>query len=166
MKHAAPVMRRQGSGSIISTASVAGLRGGWGPHVYSAAKAAVVSLTRTVALELAESNIRVNCICPGAIATPIFGTSLGLDADAVEHSVSIMKGALAGVHPIGRSGLPDDIARAALWLASDESTFVTGHALVVDGGLTAGRPWSMQRAGAERIRELLGVPPRPPGPSP
>jgi NAD(P)-dependent dehydrogenase (short-subunit alcohol dehydrogenase family) len=157
MKHAAPVMRRQGSGSIISTASVAGLRAGYGPHVYSAAKAAVIQLTRTVAMELAESGVRVNCICPGGIATPIFGTSLGLSPEAIEQSVNVMKGALVGLHPLGRSGLPDDIARAALWLASDESSFVTGHALVVDGGLVAGRPWSEQRASAAHIRELLGV---------
>jgi NAD(P)-dependent dehydrogenase (short-subunit alcohol dehydrogenase family) len=162
MKHAAPPMRKQGAGSIISTASVAGLRGGWGPHVYSAAKAAVIGLTRSVALELAESNIRVNCICPGGIATPIFGTSLGLADEALDQSVNLMKGAMTAMHPVGRSGLPDDIAHAALWLAGDESTFVTGQAIAVDGGLTAGRPWSVQREGAARIRELLGVPPRPP----
>jgi NAD(P)-dependent dehydrogenase (short-subunit alcohol dehydrogenase family) len=162
MKHAAPLMRRQGAGSIISTASVAGLLGGYGPHVYSAAKAAVIALTRSVALELAESDIRVNCICPGGIATPIFGTSLGLPAQALEQSVNLMKGAMAALQPVGRSGLPDDIARAALWLAGDESTFVTGQAIVVDGGLSAGRPWSAQREASGRIRELLGVPPRPP----
>ena len=162
MKHAAPLMRRQGSGSIISTASVAGLRGGYGPHVYSAAKAAVIGLTRSVALELAEDGIRVNCICPGGIATPIFGTSLGLDADALEQSVNVMKGAMATLHPIGRSGLPDDIARAALWLAGDESTFVTGQAIAVDGGLTAGRAWSAQRQAGASIRELLGVQRPPP----
>ena len=76
MKHAAPVMKRQGGGSIISTASVAGITAGFGPHVYSAAKAAVIQLTKTVAMELGEHNIRVNCICPGAIATPIFGKGL------------------------------------------------------------------------------------------
>ena len=134
MKHAAPFMRRQGSGSIVSTASIAGLRGGWGPHVYSAAKAAVIQLTRSIAMELAPSGIRVNCICPGGIATPIFGTSLGLAPEAAAQAANLVKGALAALHPLGRSGLPDDIARAALWLASDESTFVTGQAIVVDGG--------------------------------
>ena len=78
MKHAAPVMKRQGAGSIVSTASVAGLRAGFGSHNYSAAKAAVIHLTRSVAMELGESGVRVNCICPGGIATPIFGTALGL----------------------------------------------------------------------------------------
>jgi NAD(P)-dependent dehydrogenase (short-subunit alcohol dehydrogenase family) len=161
MKHAAPVMRRQGSGSLVSTASVAGLRGGWGPHVYSAAKAAVIQLTRSVALELAPDGIRVNCICPGGIATPIFATSLGLPPEAIESSTNLMKGALASLHPLGRSGLPDDIARAALWLASDESSVVTGQAIAVDGGITAGRPWAESRAMGAQIRELLGAERRP-----
>jgi NAD(P)-dependent dehydrogenase (short-subunit alcohol dehydrogenase family) len=157
MKHAAPVMRQQGSGSIVNTASVAGLRAGYGPHIYSAAKAAVIQLTRTVALELAVSGVRVNCVCPGGIATPIFGVSLGMGREAAEATVPIMKGALAAFQPLGRSGLPEDIARAVLWLAGDESGFVTGHALVVDGGLVAGRPWPEQQAGAAAIRQLLGV---------
>jgi NAD(P)-dependent dehydrogenase (short-subunit alcohol dehydrogenase family) len=157
MKHAAPVMRRQGSGSIVNTASIAGLRGGWGPHVYSAAKAAVIQLTRSIAMELAASGVRVNCICPGAIATPIFGTSLGLSPEAAEQGASLVKGALGSVHPLGRAGLPQDIAQAALWLASEESSFVTGHALVVDGGITAGRPWSENQAMGAQIREVLGV---------
>jgi NAD(P)-dependent dehydrogenase (short-subunit alcohol dehydrogenase family) len=129
--------------------------------VYSAAKAAVIQLTRSVALELAPDGIRVNCICPGGIATPIFATSLGLPPDAVGPSTNLMKGALASLHPLGRSGLPEDIARAALWLASDESSFVTGQAIVVDGGITAGRPWAESRAMGAQIRELLGVERRP-----
>lgn len=157
MKHAAPIMRRQRSGSIVSTASIAGLRGGWGPHVYSAAKAAVVQLTRSVAMELAEHGIRVNCICPGAIATPIFGTSLGLSPDAAEDVAARVKAPLADVHPLGRAGVAEDIAQAALWLASDDSTFVTGQPIVVDGGITAGRPWSENRAMGAKIREAIGV---------
>jgi NAD(P)-dependent dehydrogenase (short-subunit alcohol dehydrogenase family) len=157
MKHAAPVMRRQRSGSIVSTASVAGLRGGWGPHVYSAAKAAVIQLTRSIAMELAADGIRVNCICPGAIATPIFGTSLGLSPEALERTPELVKDTLANAHPIGRAGLPEDIAHAALWLAGDESTLVTGQAIVVDGGLTAGRPWPEYRAMGAQIREAIGV---------
>lgn len=157
MKHAAPVMKRQGGGSIISTASVAGLQAGYGPHVYSAAKAAVIQLTRSIAMELAEAGIRVNCICPGAIATPIFGTSLGLTPDAAEDVAARVKGPLAELHPIGRAGLAEDIAGAALWLASDESSFVTGQPIVVDGGITAGRPWAENRAMGARIREAIGV---------
>src|SRR5882672_7969909 len=91
MKHAAPVMKRQGGGSIISTASVAGLQAGFGPHVYSAAKAAVVHLTRSVAMELGESGVRVNCICPGGIATPIFGGALGLAGPEADRIAEMMK---------------------------------------------------------------------------
>lgn len=149
MKHAASVMKKQGGGTIISTASVAGLRTGYGSHVYSAAKAAVIHLTRTVAMELGESDVRVNCICPGGIATPIFKPLFGdIDDDSV---VDMIKPRLAELQPIKRSGLPADIANAALWLASDDSSFVTGHALVVDGGLTGGRRWSEI---AERLRNF------------
>ena len=158
MKHAAPVMKRQGGGSIISTASVAGLTAGFGPHVYSAAKAAVIQLTKTVAMELGEHNIRVNCICPGAIATPIFGKGLGMSAEQAEAIVPQMKGILENVQPIKRSGLPEDIAHAALWLASDDATFVNGHALVVDGGLTGGRSWSESQFRRAALRQALGMP--------
>ena len=138
MKHAAPIMKAQGNGSIISTASVAGLAGGRGPHIYSAAKAAVINLTRSVALELGESGVRVNCICPGGIATPLLAKGLG----GTEEAVEMVRTALANFQSIKRGGEPADIANAALWLASDESSFVNGHALVVDGGLTAGTMWS------------------------
>jgi len=158
MKHAAPVMRRQGAGSIISTASVAGLRTGYGPHVYSTAKAAVIHLTRSVAMELGEHGVRVNCICPGGIATPIFGKAFGMDAEAADQAVTVMKSALTQFQPIRRSGLPDDIAQAALWLASDDSSFVNGHALVVDGGLTGGRQWSEGKALRAMLRAALGLP--------
>jgi len=144
MKHAAAVMKRQGTGSIISTASVAGLHTGLGPHIYSAAKAAVIHLTRSVAMELGERGVRVNCICPGGIATPIFGKSFGLSPDQAETTIPLMKGVLEMLQPIRRPGLPEDIAHAALWLASDESSFVNGHALVVDGGLTGGRLWMLK----------------------
>ena len=158
MKHAAPVMKRQGGGSIISTASVAGLRSGFGPHVYSAAKAAVIQLTRTVAMELGEHNVRVNCICPGGIATPIFGKGLGMSVEEADALVPLMKGVLENVQPIKRAGLPEDIAHAALWLASDDSTFVNGEALVVDGGLSGGRSWSESQFRRAALRQALGLP--------
>ena len=157
MKFAAPVMKRQGSGSIISTASVAGLRTGYGPHVYSAAKAAVIHLTRSVAMELGESGVRVNCICPGAIATPIFGKGFGLSDEETERTIGPIQTMLANVQPIRRAGLPEDIARAALWLASDEASFVNGHALVVDGGLTGGRMWSAVEQQRQLFRSALGL---------
>jgi len=159
MKHAAPVMKRQGGGSIISTASVAGLRTGYGPHVYSAAKAAVIHLTRTVAMELGEHGVRVNCICPGGIATPIFPKGLGLPLERYEETIRQMKGVLENLQPIRRSGVPEDIAHAALWLASDESTFVNGHALVVDGGLSGGRMWSESVLRRSALRAALGLEP-------
>lgn len=160
MKHAAPVMKRQGGGAIISTASVAGLRAGNGPHVYSAAKAAVIHLTRSVAMELGEAGVRVNCICPGGIATPIFGKALGLSAEQAEGTLPLIKSVLEHAQPIQRPGMPDDIAHAALWLASDEASFVNGHALVVDGGLIGGRLWSEVQQRQGLVRAALGLEPR------
>ena len=136
MKHAIPVMRRQRSGSIISTASVAGVTGGLGPHVYSACKAAVIQLTRSAGLELGPEGIRVNCICPGGIVTPLITGALGGGPGILDGVTRLF----AQLQPIRRAGQPEDIARTALWLASDESSFVTAQAIVVDGGLTAGRP--------------------------
>ncbi len=162
MKHAAPVMKRQGTGSIISTASVAGLRTGMGPHVYSAAKAAVIHLTRSVAMELGESGVRVNCICPGGIATPIFGKAFGLPPEGADATIPLMKGVLETLQPIRRPGLPEDIAQAALWLASDESSFVNGHALVVDGGLIGGRLWSETEQRRVMLRSAFGLSPTEP----
>jgi NAD(P)-dependent dehydrogenase (short-subunit alcohol dehydrogenase family) len=158
MKHAAPVMRRQGSGSIINNASVAGVLAGYSSSViYSAAKAAVIHLTKCVAMELGESNVRVNCISPGGIATGIFGKALGLPTEEAEKTAEAVKGALATLQPIQRAGLPDDIARAAVFLASDESTFVNGHNLVVDGGLIGGRLWTPQQEGLNLMRAAFGL---------
>jgi len=141
IKHAVRVMKPQGSGSIISTASVAGIQTGFGHHAYSACKAAIIHLTRTAAVELGASGIRVNCICPGGIATAIFGRGLGLSTEEADRFAEFLKPVFANIQPIKRSGLPEDVAEAALWLASDDSSFVSGHALVVDGGLTGGREW-------------------------
>ena len=157
MKHAAPIMKQQGHGSIVSTASVAGLQAGFGPHIYSAAKAAVVHLTRSVAMELGESGVRVNCICPGGIATPIFGEAVGVSGAEADRVAETMKVLLSARQPIQRAGLPEDIARAALWLASDDSSFVNGHALIVDGGLIGGRMWSVVQAQRQQLRAALGI---------
>lgn len=144
MKHAAPVMKAQGSGSIISTASVAGVTGGDGPHIYSVAKAGVMHLTRSVALELAEHGVRVNAICPGGIVTPLI--TQGIPNMDHERSADLARQGLKMFQPLRRAGEPEDIANAALWLASDESSFVTGQSIIVDGGLTAGNQWSKQAA--------------------
>jgi NAD(P)-dependent dehydrogenase (short-subunit alcohol dehydrogenase family) len=157
IKHAAPIMCQQRSGSIISTASVAGIRTGFGSHVYSAAKAAVIQLTKSTARELGESNVRVNCICPGGIATPIFGKGFGLATQVADQTTEPMRMILESLQPIPRAGIPADIAQAALWLASDESSFVTGHELVVDGGITLGRKWSEGLAMRQNIMVALGI---------
>ena len=136
IKHAARVMKPQGSGSIISTASVAGVGAVFGPHTYSAAKSGVIQVSRTTAVELGEFGIRVNAICPGGIATEIFGQGIGLEGEQRARSAELMQLALADAQPLKRSGLPSDIAEAALWLAGDHATFVTGQAIQVDGGIT------------------------------
>jgi NAD(P)-dependent dehydrogenase (short-subunit alcohol dehydrogenase family) len=157
MKYATPTMKKQGSGSIISTASVAGIGTGMGPHIYSAAKAAIIHFTHSVAMELGESNIRVNCICPGGIATAIFGRGLGLDQDASEKLAEMLKNGFKDMQPIPRAGLPEDIAKAAVWLASDESTFVNGHALVVDGGVSLGKRPSEMTEGLDELAKALNL---------
>jgi len=135
MKHAARVMKPQRSGTILCSSSIAGVTGGLGPHVYATAKTALIGLTRNVAAELGCFGIRVNCIVPGNMATEMIAGIAGGDPDAVE---PIRQG-LAMVSPLpGRAGLPEDIAHAALFLASDEAGYVSGHTLVVDAGATTG----------------------------
>jgi len=141
MKHAVPVMKKQGSGSIINTGSIAGVTAGRGPIVYSAAKAAVIHLSKTTAMELGEHSIRVNCICPGYIATPLAANTVGRPDSLIEERLADYEGR----QPIPRVGRPHDIAEMALFLASDRSTFVTGQALVVDGGAATGVMWSDQK---------------------
>lgn len=135
-KYAVPHMRAQKSGSIISTASVAGLQAGFGPLVYSACKAAVHHFSRCAAMQLAPDFVRSNAICPGGIATSIFGANLG--TQVADQLAVVMQEHLAKIQPTPRSGMPNDIAEMALFLASDASTFVTGQTIAVDGGLTAG----------------------------
>jgi NAD(P)-dependent dehydrogenase (short-subunit alcohol dehydrogenase family) len=128
IKHGARAMKAQGQGgSIINTASIAGLSGGDGPQAYSAAKAAVINLTRAVSIELAPSRIRVNAICPGGILTPLLHRG----------NPEMLQPLLDKAQPWPEAGQPADIAAAALHLASDDSRFMTGAAMVVDGGLTA-----------------------------
>jgi NAD(P)-dependent dehydrogenase (short-subunit alcohol dehydrogenase family) len=157
MKYAGRLMRAQKSGSIISMASVAGVDTGFSNHIYSAAKAAVIHLTKSVAKELGESGVRVNCICPGGIATPLFGKSFGLPSEIAERTVEPLKRVLAGFQPIPRAGLPLDVAKAALFLASDDSAFINGDALMVDGGMAGGPRWSAVEAGIKKFRGAFGI---------
>lgn len=100
----------------------------------------------------------MNCICPGGIATPIFGKALGPSGDAADATVPLMKEVLTTFQPIRRSGLPEDVACAAVWLASEESSFVNGHALVVDGGLSAGWPlWSEVQRRRALLQNMMGI---------
>ena len=142
MKHAARVMKPVGRGSIINNASIAAHRSGQGGYLYSGAKAAVAHLTRLAGLELGAANIRVNAISPGAIATPIFwggsGRAQQLSAAENQQKMEKLQGNLARATPIPRSGFADDIANAALFLASDESSYMTGQIIHPDGGFFTG----------------------------
>lgn len=157
IKHAAPILCAKGSGSIVSTASVAGLRAGYAPHAYSVAKAGVIQLTRSTAMELGERGVRVNCICPGGIATPMlargYTEGMGLEMSD-EEAMTMVEQTLGMIQPIRRAGMPADVAHAALWLASDDSAFVSGHALVIDGALTGGVQWSLQPPGMRERRAM------------
>ena len=158
MKHAAPVMIKQRSGSIINNGSVAAVRAGLSSSMtYSAAKAAVVHLSNCVAMQLGEQNVRVNCISPGGIATGIFAKSFGLPSEAADKTAEAVKAGLAKLQPLPRAGVTDDIANAAVFLASDQSSFINGHNLVVDGGLVGGCMWSVQQASLAGMKQAFGI---------
>ncbi len=129
LKFGGQVMVQQKRGAIVNTASVAGIRGSVGLSAYNAAKHGVVGLTRNAALEFAHAGVRVNCICPGVIDTPLVARAFGATEEIRE--------TMHRFHPLGRMGKPSEIARCVLFLASDDASFVTGHALVVDGGISA-----------------------------
>jgi NAD(P)-dependent dehydrogenase (short-subunit alcohol dehydrogenase family) len=138
IKYAAPQMKLGGGGSIICTASVAGLRSGAGGAAYSASKAGVISLVQTACQQLTGTGIRVNAICPGLIETGMTRPMYDLArAAGKEHRIGRL-------NPLQRGGEPDEIAQAALFLASDESSYVNGTALVVDGGLSSSHPTTQQ----------------------
>lgn len=145
MKHASRVMKKAGSGSIISMSSVAGVTGGLGPHAYSAAKHAVVGLTKNLAAEVGPYGVRVNCVAPYSVATPMVADAYLADHTNIDETIKM----LADESPLkGRPGLADDVANAVLWLASDESGYTSGLTLTVDAGITTGSV-----AGAPRFSE-------------
>jgi meso-butanediol dehydrogenase / (S,S)-butanediol dehydrogenase / diacetyl reductase len=129
IKYSIPIMRRQGGGAIVNTASISGTRGDYGLASYNAAKAGVINLTRAAAMENARYKIRVNCVCPGAINTRAPELLAGNRADEFRRLQ-------AAAAPLGRMGEPEEIANTVLFLASDEASFITGEAIIVDGGMT------------------------------
>lgn len=141
IKHAAPHIKARGGGSIICTASVAGLRSGAGGAAYSASKAGLINLVQVAATQLAGSNVRVNAICPGLIET-------GMTREIYEWARSRGKGQHIGrLNPLKRGGEPEEIAAVALFLASNAASYVNGQAIAVDGGLSASLPFSFQDYG-------------------
>ena len=135
MKHASRHMKEAGSGSIISMSSTAGVMGGLGPHAYAAAKHAVVGMTKNLAAEVGGYGVRVNCIAPAGMATPMVADVMTGDHQNLEETIAT----LAALSPLkGRAGLAQDVANAALWLASDESGYTSGLTLTVDAGATTG----------------------------
>jgi NAD(P)-dependent dehydrogenase (short-subunit alcohol dehydrogenase family) len=129
MKYEIPQLLKQGGGALVNTASTAGLVGYRGGSAYVASKHGVVGLTKTAALEYAKAGVRVNAVCPGAIDTPMMGRLTGNRPQRAER--------MAAAEPVGRMGRPEEIAEAVVWLCSEAASFVTGHAMAVDGGLTA-----------------------------
>ena len=156
-REAARIMGKQKHGSIVNTASIAGHWGGCGGSVYSAAKAGVIHFSKVTSLELAKYNVRVNSISPGAIITEIFGVGQKLSSEKLSLSDEHLKSSDAFIdfQPIPRAGLPEDIANLAIYLASDESTFVTGQDFIIDGGLLAGRPLELASQSFKKINSSL-----------
>jgi NAD(P)-dependent dehydrogenase (short-subunit alcohol dehydrogenase family) len=152
IRAAARIMRPQGHGSIINTASVAAFRANYAGHDYSAAKAAIRHLTVTTANELGEHGVRVNAVCPGATATAIFGRAAGLDTEQAQRTIPFMTAALSNSAPMPRAAQPADIAEAVLWLASDAASYVTGQAIAIDGGMLTG---SVRRNAPVTSAELM-----------
>jgi NAD(P)-dependent dehydrogenase (short-subunit alcohol dehydrogenase family) len=161
MKYAVPDMAARGSGSIITVASINGTRAGLGGLYYSVAKAAAIHLSHCAAVELGEKGIRVNSISPGPTVTGIFGKGAGLEPDAADRNLDYAAAAIAAVlprwQPLPYVGHADDIAQAALFLASDAARMVTGHNLVVDGGISAGWPAVVARDDIALFRKTFAA---------
>lgn len=167
-KYAVPSMVARGGGSIVNTASIAGLQAGYGPFAYSVAKGAVVHLSRVAAAALAKDAIRVNAICPGLIPTSIFGRALGESIAEADQRARDISERAHGWQPIRIAGSPEDIGYAVAYFASDLSRFVTGQFLAVDGGITVGprsaweesaaiESWSRIGMSEEQVKRLLGA---------
>ena len=139
-KYAIPEMVKRGGGSIVNTASIAGLRGSAWMSTYSTSKGGVVMMTKSLAVEWAAQNVRVNAVCPGVIRTPMTDKAIEQGGALFGNTPEETWERLAQAHPLGRVGEAEEVARAVLFLASDEAWFITGVALSVDGGMAAGSP--------------------------
>ena len=154
--YAVPHMKQRGGGAIINTSSISALQTGYAPIAYSVAKAGVLHYTRMAAQELSQHKIRINAVVPGFIATSIFGQGMGMDAQEAREFAQTIAARSGNANPIGRSGLPQDIAEAVLFFASDAATFVTGTHLTVDGGLTMGPRHSWDPDSPGPLQTALG----------
>ena len=155
--YATPHMRLRGGGAIICTSSISALQAGYAPIAYSVAKAGVLHYARMAATELSQHKIRINAVVPGFIATSIFGQGLGMDAEQALKFAQTVAAKSGGANPVGRSGMPRDIAEAVLYLASDAASFVTGTHLTVDGGLTMGPRHSWDPESPGPMQTALGI---------
>jgi NAD(P)-dependent dehydrogenase (short-subunit alcohol dehydrogenase family) len=159
IKHAGRQMTAQRSGTIINMGSVAGKAGGWAGLDYSVAKAAIIQLTRSAAVDLGEYGVRVNSVSPGFVPTGIFAKGAGVPSSTADAAVaSLAAGAtslVSGVQSIAAVVTPDEVATAVLWLAGNSSRLVTGQDIGVDGGVSAGRPVATLRAERDHLRQVL-----------
>ena len=158
-KFALPHLKARGGGAIINTASIAGTEAGWGPLAYSTAKCAVIHFTRCAAADLAQYKVRINAICPGLIATSIFGASLGMARPVADQMAALIADKGGAMQPMGRAGTPADIAATVAFLASDDGAFITGTHLIVDGGITIGPRHAWDRNAPSPFLDALGIDP-------
>jgi NAD(P)-dependent dehydrogenase (short-subunit alcohol dehydrogenase family) len=155
--YAVPHMVKRGGGAIVNTSSISALQAGYAPLAYSVAKAGVLHYTQVAAAELCALNIRINAVVPGFIATRIFGGLFGMDPEASQELAHRVSEHSSSANPIGRAGHPQDIAEAALYLASDAARFVTGTHITVDGGITIGPRHSWDPQTTSPMSQALGV---------
>lgn len=156
-KHAIPHLVKRGGGAIVNTASIAGLQAGWGPPAYSTAKAGVIHFSKMAAAELCQQKIRVNAICPGLIATSIFGSSIGLPRDQADQLSALIAANGGSAQPAGRAGSGEDIAQAVLLLMSEAGSFITGTHFVIDGGITLGPRHAWDPGAPSPFAQAMGL---------